>query len=129
MKRDRNEDEVPQFDVPTENEIVVESPHLLDELLLIIFHQLKRGDLGACKKVSKHWERMASDPSLNWVLAVAFPIKQFELSDLQEVKKIKELHASNKLSFHFVTTTPDQQQPHFGFFGHGGANKIEVFDS
>lgn len=126
MKRDRNEDEVPQFDVPTENEIVVESPHLLDELLLIIFHQLKRGDLGACKKVSKHWERMASDPSLNWVLAVAFPIKQFELSDLQEVKKIKELHASNKLSFHFVTSTPDQQQPHFGFFGHGGASKIEI---
>lgn len=126
MKRERIDDVVQS--VPTGDEI--ESPHLLDELLLIIFHQLKRGDLGACKKVSKHWERMSSHPSLNWVLAIAFQIKQFELSDLQEVKKIKELHASNKLSFHFISPTQPENQPAFGFgfFGHNAGNKIEVID-
>jgi hypothetical protein len=118
-----------------QNNLVV-SHWLPDEVLLTIFVLLKRGDLGACKKVSKTWERVANHPSLNWVLAVHFGVKQFEielevcfhcvslcycfalvfclvtiLSHAQvvdAVKKIKELHHSGKLRF--VHNEPEAPQ-------------------
>lgn len=105
-------------------EEVVENVWLPDELLLIIFSQLKRGDLGACKKVSKNWERMASHPSLNWVLSVAFSIRQFELVDLNDVKLVKDLHNSGKLSYRYVVPSTGQTGYGFGFAATRG--KIEV---
>lgn len=68
----------------------VESPWLPDEVLLTIFVLLKRGDLGACKKVSQTWTRVANHPSLNWVLAVQFSVRQFEM----ELEVLEDFHLS-----------------------------------
>jgi hypothetical protein len=116
---------------PDEDQQVVESPWLPDEIILLIFGDLKRGDIGACKKVSKTWERIGNHPSLNWVLAVKFAFRQFDMEIGVDncLQKIKDGSKAGKLHYRFSNKADINNNipmMGFGFNSNVGRNKVEV---